>query len=406
MKLDNKAEVKPFFSFLIPTRNRPDLVNSLVLSILDQDFKDFEIVICDNSSDELTQDVLFDISDSRINNIRTGNLKMADNWNRGFDYIKGKYVLLFSDKGVLKKGSLRYLYDLLESTDYKCVTWCLDTFVDPDRFIFSNSSEESKELSSEYLLKTILGADWQEFDVSPMHCTSCVSKEIIDDIKVRHTSVCQELNPDYTMAAQILLTVDKIININKNLAFLRRPSHEEGYGNGSSFVKKTGQSKDFMSDHFEWVNRTKNFSEVPIEGNNFVLDIILKDIYKVLKDNDRDPNDFLPQDKRKFNYYKFTFLEILWRTRVGVNMQKEYFLWRSSLAKEPTEIQDLVSKEKSKLLLDSLKAICIYFVKTNRITFHFLKIYRRYKYKNYGIKFLNVNECFKSDLIKIDLYEK
>ena len=44
-----------FFSIVIPTRDRPDLIESLLFSILNQTFERFELLICDNSNNELTQ---------------------------------------------------------------------------------------------------------------------------------------------------------------------------------------------------------------------------------------------------------------------------------------------------------------------------------------------------------------
>ena len=48
----------PFFSVLIPTRNRPNLTADLINSVLSQSFSDFELIVADNSSDEETQTII------------------------------------------------------------------------------------------------------------------------------------------------------------------------------------------------------------------------------------------------------------------------------------------------------------------------------------------------------------
>ena len=71
---------KPFFSIVLPTKDRPDLINSFIKCTLNQTFHDFELIICDNSSNELTQQAISQFDDNRIVNLRTGNLKMSENW--------------------------------------------------------------------------------------------------------------------------------------------------------------------------------------------------------------------------------------------------------------------------------------------------------------------------------------
>lgn len=395
---------KPFFSIVLPTKDRPDLINSFIKCTLNQTFHDFELIICDNSSNELTQQVISQFDDNRIVNLRTGNLKMSENWNKGIHSISGQYLVLMSDKGLLKQGSLDYLNSLINNSNYECITWSVDPFIDPDTLIQSKPREYSREVNSHDLIKFMLGADWESFDIAPMHCTSCVSTKLVSKIITRHKNLSQEINPDYTMAMQILLTTPFILNLNQNLAVLRRPSLSDGYGNGSSFVKKTSQSKSFMLEHTDWINRTNKYEDIPIKDNPFILDTMLKDVYTVLHDNEKDPNFFLPKRERLISYYSFTYAEILWRTRVGVNMNEEYKLWFKSLSQESYEIQSNILNKKKNLRLKAVQANLMYFIKTNIFTLPLLHLYRLIRYRNTGLKFSNLEDCFNSIVIKE--YEK
>ena len=321
---------QPFFSIVIPSRDRDYLIHDLIWSILEQSFSDFEVIICDNSSNNLTQEVISQFEDNRIINIRTGNLKMADNWNVGINSVSGQYLMVISDKGFLKQGALSYLYDLIIEKKHKCITWNLDTFVLPNIFLKEESNTNSIEVQSSELIKYMLGADWANFERAPMHCTSCVSMEVIAEIKDKHQNICNELNPDYIMAMQILLSIKSVYIIKQNLLVLRRPSFDQSYGNGTSFVKKTELSKRFLKDHKEWIQKTNEHTEVPIQNNHFVIDIILKDIYKVLKDNKVNPEIYLSKHERLTSYYYFTYKEILWRKRMGINMSVETKQWHKA----------------------------------------------------------------------------
>ncbi len=390
----------PFFSIVLPTKDRPDLIASFIKCTLAQTFKNFELVICDNSTNELTQQVIAEFSDDRIVNIRTGNLKMSENWNKGFHSISGKYLILMSDKGLLRQGSLEYLDSLIKKHNYECITWSVDPFIDPDTLIMSKKNEQSRKVNSNELITVMLGADWESFDIAPMHCTSCVSSKLVSSILTKHKNLSQELNPDYTMAVQILLASPFIFHLDQNLAFLRRPSLSDGHGNGSSFIKKTSQSKSFMLEHTDWINRTNKYDDIPIKNNPFVLNTILKDVYKVLDDNEINPNSFMSRTERLISYYSFTYAEILWRKRVGVNMNEEYKLWLKALAQESSKIRTCVLAKKKNLRFMALQTHAIYLIKTNILIAPLLKLYRLIKYKNIGLKFINLEDCFNSNVIK------
>ena len=48
----------PFFSIVIPTRNRADTLKYTIKTILNQDFQDYEIIICNNNSVDDTEEIV------------------------------------------------------------------------------------------------------------------------------------------------------------------------------------------------------------------------------------------------------------------------------------------------------------------------------------------------------------
>ena len=172
---------KPFFSIVIPTRDRAFLLEGLINSIINQDFQDFEIIVADNSTDNLSQNFLADLKENNcIRNIRTGGLNMADNWDLAINAISGKFLLLFSDKMILKQGSLKFLKEFINTNHPDCVTWNIDVFIDRNSTYFDKSNKlNNRTISSEDLLKFILKSDMISFDSSAFHCNSAISYEVI-----------------------------------------------------------------------------------------------------------------------------------------------------------------------------------------------------------------------------------
>ena len=75
------------------------------------------------------------------------------------------------------------------------------------------------------------------------------------------------------------------------------------------------------------------------------LDLILKDLYHILEKYNIHPDELMSQDQRYINYYLFTYLEMIFRTNMGANMNDELRLWRSCLLDEEDLIKNAVSVE-------------------------------------------------------------
>lgn len=107
-----RAEVgTPFFSVVIPTRNRPHYVGDAIASVLLQDDPDVECVVSDNFNDPSTRDVVDSFaSDPRLRSYRTDHvLNMLDHWEFATRKASGEWVLLLSDRKLLRQGALRRL---------------------------------------------------------------------------------------------------------------------------------------------------------------------------------------------------------------------------------------------------------------------------------------------------------
>jgi glycosyltransferase involved in cell wall biosynthesis len=393
---------KPFFSIVIPTRDRAFLREGLITSIIKQDFQDFEIIIADNSTDDLSQLFLNDLKDHLcIKNIRTGGLNMADNWNLAINNASGKYLLLFSDKMILKQGSLKFLKDFINKNNPDCVTWNIDYLVDKDLTFIDNSLKlNNTTISSQELFESILKSDMFAFDNSAFHCNSAISLEVIESIKSKTGRVCMQLNPDYTLSYQVLMNIDKIHLIGNSLSVLRYQDHDNGYGNGSSFMKKTSQAKIFMKDNDDWVKKMEKFKDLPINGNHFILDLILKDLYFIMRLYDVNPDNIIPRSIRTSYYYFKTQNEIFWRISMGIDMKRELDLWKLSLKSESKEIRKLTEKLSKKMIFKKYNILLIQFCKKSSFISPFLNFIKTRINSKKGIKYMSIDDFYNNEIIK------
>lgn len=90
-----KVKDKPTVSVIIPTYNRVHLIGGAIQSVLDQSYKDFEIIVVDDGSTDNTEEVIkeFQEQDKRIVYIRhEKNKGAAAARNTGIKAARGKYI--------------------------------------------------------------------------------------------------------------------------------------------------------------------------------------------------------------------------------------------------------------------------------------------------------------------------
>lgn len=105
----------PLVSILIPTRNRPELVERAIRSCLAQTCADFEIIVTDNSDNFETRDLMTRIGDQRIRYFKNDtNLGLCGNLNRSASLAEGKYAKFLMDDDLLRPRCLELMVDALE----------------------------------------------------------------------------------------------------------------------------------------------------------------------------------------------------------------------------------------------------------------------------------------------------
>ncbi|MEI8631926.1 glycosyltransferase family 2 protein [Vibrio sp. PP-XX7] len=92
------------FSVIIPTYNRVNLLQEAILSVLNQQNVDFEIVVIDNASTDNTEQMMREFkSNAFVKYIRNDiNIGMIPNWSKAlYNYCSGEWVLILSDDDLL-----------------------------------------------------------------------------------------------------------------------------------------------------------------------------------------------------------------------------------------------------------------------------------------------------------------
>jgi glycosyltransferase involved in cell wall biosynthesis len=105
----------PKVSVCIPTYNRAELLNQAIQSVLNQRFEDFELIVCDDGSQDRTAAMMADLKDPRIHYLRhPHNIGKSNNMISGFRAAQGDYFIKFDDDDRLTPDFLADTVAVLE----------------------------------------------------------------------------------------------------------------------------------------------------------------------------------------------------------------------------------------------------------------------------------------------------
>lgn len=105
----------PLVSIVLPTYNRAHVLPLAIRSVLDQTFRDFELIIVNDNASDDTEGVVKSFSDPRIRYYRNApNLKLPRSLNRGFSLARGKYLTWTSDDNMFAPNAIGTMVDELK----------------------------------------------------------------------------------------------------------------------------------------------------------------------------------------------------------------------------------------------------------------------------------------------------
>jgi len=108
---DRQLTTAPFFSVLVPTRNRPELAATCVRSILAQGDHDLELLVLDQSDDSATRDAVGAVAghSDRTRHVPVSGRGRSLSLNVGIGEARGEWVVMTDDDCEAEPGWLEGL---------------------------------------------------------------------------------------------------------------------------------------------------------------------------------------------------------------------------------------------------------------------------------------------------------
>jgi glycosyltransferase involved in cell wall biosynthesis len=99
--------MKPFFSIIVPTYNRADLIKKTLDSLLAQQYEHFEIIVVDDGSTDNTEEIVGAIKDPRIAYYKKSNAERGAARNFGIQRARGVYITFIDSDDLMLPNALQ-----------------------------------------------------------------------------------------------------------------------------------------------------------------------------------------------------------------------------------------------------------------------------------------------------------
>lgn len=337
--------MRKFFSILLPTKNRSEIINLALTSVFRQNFTDYEFILVDNSDDDETAKVFKPFQDLKRNfaYVRTGGLLMADNWQRAIESAKGEYYLLIEDKQALKYNALEELHAILEKNKFLCIAAYPDLYIDTTEkrhVVQCPQGSTIKMYSSDYIINSFLT---NPSSVSQFHFPSghhsVVSRKIVSQA---NSSIlgryCHPIAPDITSGLFQVFFSDTIVRLPEAHTLITTSK----VSNGILGLKTKDVSEVVEKNR---INRT--FDYVPIKST-FLVNGIFND-YMFMRS--MLGGKFTKHQLDLPEYFTQCYLNLTRTKEFGTDVSKEEVEWKACFDKlsavDISKIRDLIKERMS-----------------------------------------------------------
>lgn len=233
--LESVLANNPYFTIIIPTRNREDLLYQALSFVDNLEFLDYEVIVSDNGDIPLDKERFSCFfSKEKFHYKRPSSvLSMTPHWNFVIGEAKGKYVTVLNEKCILRRDFLDVIYRASGEGEYDIISWQYDHYDLVDEADYKglyhplNMPMLPKDYDPIETLKDKFSFEYPIFsryrrNISNHGKVYCgfVKRGILLDIKKKVGDVFFYLIPDFSSSILILSLAEKCIDVNESLMLL------------------------------------------------------------------------------------------------------------------------------------------------------------------------------------------
>lgn len=171
----------PFFSIILPTYNRANILSQTIGSVLNQTFNSWELLVIDDGSIDNTKTVIEGLNEKRIRYIYQSNQERSVARNNGIKNALGQYICFLDSDDLFEPNHLQVLFEDISKNR------------NPIELIFTNCYYLINDKKEQPQLPSLHGNVLQYFLKNPIvPARVCIHHQILKEFQFRKDIVIVE----------------------------------------------------------------------------------------------------------------------------------------------------------------------------------------------------------------------
>lgn len=293
----------PFFSVIIPQKDRAEYLVHTLRTCMIQDYPNFEIIVSDDCSEDDSVEVvsLLAKNDSRIKLFaHKKHLGMRDNFEFALNQVKPGFVIALGGDDGLVPGCIWRMYDILKESETELLTWRPAAFAYPDvgdsRTYFSVPRVKKTGYrfvdSEQFLNKMAETLQYQVEDCPMIYMKGVASTTLINRVKSRtkDKSFYYCPTPDGFSGIVLAGEVEKYVFTEEPLSIAGSTYKSQGKNYGRTDDKSRKEALQFFNDN---IRRTMH-AELASQQYSPLTTLMTADYLLSARDLPGWPGKFVP----------------------------------------------------------------------------------------------------------------
>lgn len=264
-------------SLIIPTRERAETLLYTIMSSLNQQSREYEVIVSDNFSNDKTKLIVDGFTDSRIKYINPGRrLSMTDHWNFAVPHARGDYVIIIGDDDALMPNAIDKFIGYIEQYPSKIYSW-------PTHIYFWPSGERSAEIRNFVSNYSPVKIDLNKLLIFAIRFGLCnylklphlyhsaVHRTILDEIYEETGSYFKTTIPDVYMSYVLPVFYKSSFDLGESISVV---GHSPKSNSGSLMSDKENVVLNQFLDEYDGYSVNKNVPTGLSKVGTFILDTI------------------------------------------------------------------------------------------------------------------------------------
>ncbi|OED34212.1 hypothetical protein AB834_07560 [PVC group bacterium (ex Bugula neritina AB1)] len=256
-----KADKKPKVSVMMASYKHPLWIEEAIESVLNQTFKDLELIIVDDASNDGSSEIIkkYAKSDDRIKyKVFQKNKGAVAATHECYKMSSSSYLSLISSDDIWELDKLQQQVLMLDSNKELGAVFALPTFID-------SNSLPIKTLKNEFSnsLKPNTRAEWMNFFFNKGNCichpTILIRKSCYE--KVGFYNPALRSLPDFDMWVRLFFTYNVKV-LDKKLIRFRKHDFNESRGTQANIIRNKTESKQILNQFIIQIKNIKSLIEI------------------------------------------------------------------------------------------------------------------------------------------------